>query len=177
MAMVGMMSLLDVDAASCAGWGRYGNARSAGVPCLAPSLQSRRPCSTSCLRQVYLQNNQEAVSWLNLQCYAGGASNNPLVWGAKLAAYQLTTPAGIAQPVSFVLPGYWGVNPGSNSTCVKGKTSGQCPSTLQQTFQGFAGKGITGGFIWNSFDIFRCMRAESALRWPRRTTRARSSRG
>lgn len=113
-----------------------------------------------CLRQVYLQNdNRQAVSWMNLQCYSGGAGNNPLVWAAELADWQKANPAGVAQPVAFVLPGYWCVNPGSNPTCEKGSTSGECPSAIQQTFQGFGGKGLSGGFIWNSYDIFRCMQS------------------
>ncbi|WP_420130559.1 mannan-binding lectin [Longimicrobium sp.] len=106
------------------------------------------PFWTYCLQQLYqLNGNVQPVQWLNLQCYAGGAGNDPLDW---ITAVNLAD-AGIADSGAFVVPGYW-VTGGEGTTC---------PSDLQSTFQGLSGSGITGGFLWNSGDLFQYESANS----------------
>ncbi len=96
---------------------------------------------TGCLADVYAQNNsQQIVKWMNLQCYAGGANNNPLQWAQ---AVQQTANTGVSDPYAFIVPGY----------AVEG-AEGEGPSSIQQAFSQLAGSGITGGFLWNSGGIF-----------------------
>ncbi|HVZ41570.1 MAG TPA: hypothetical protein VHI13_19975 [Candidatus Kapabacteria bacterium] len=112
----------------------------------------------NCLAQIYQRNNNtQIVSWYNLQCYAGGSSNNPITWVQTIQNYP--QPLGIANPAAFVIPGYWCANPGTN--CAALQMNGvYCPSGLQQQFNtlahGGGDPGIDGGFIWNSADIFSC---------------------
>lgn len=103
-----------------------------------------------CLRAVYTSNgNQQVVPWFNLQCYAGGAGNTAPGWAVSLAEYQLTKPAGVANPAAFMVPGYWPVN---GDKC----GAGEPPSGIQATFAALRTAGTQGGFIWNSRDIFIC---------------------
>ena len=97
-----------------------------------------------CLQQVYARNKQQLVSGYNLQCYAGGAGNDPLQWAQYIQSSGL--PTGIVDAASFVLPGYWVQQTGSGD--------GQCPTTMQQTFASFSGKGLAGGWCWNTGDVF-----------------------
>lgn len=101
-----------------------------------------------CLQQSYKQNGGvQPVRWLNLQCYAGGAGNDPTEWIKAVK----NANAGIADPGAFVVPGYW----------VAGGEGDLCPSQLQSTFAGLKGSGITGGFLWNSSDLFQYESASS----------------
>ena len=115
----------------------------------------------ACLRQVYLANgNQQAVSWFNLQCYAGGTGNTAGGWADQIASYQATYPLGIASPAAFVLPGYWAIHPSDGTNCGPGDASvGMCPDKIEGVFQDLktTDPGIVGGFIWNSVDVFRCV--------------------
>lgn len=79
----------------------------------------------------------QSVQWWNLQCYSGGAGNDPAQW-----VKSLPTDAGIADPAAYIVPGY--------------DASLQDPASIEQTFQGLAQSdpGITGGFVWNSSAIF-----------------------
>ena len=79
----------------------------------------------------------QSVQWWNLQCYSGGAGNDPAQW-----VKSLPTDAGIADPAAYIVPGY--------------DASLQDPASIEQTFQGLAqsGPGINGGFVWNSSAIF-----------------------
>ncbi|PVM89415.1 hypothetical protein DDF62_13020 [Caulobacter radicis] len=96
---------------------------------------------TGCLADVYAQNNnQQIVKWMNLQCYAGGAGNDPTQWAQ---AVQQTPNTGVANPYAFIVPGY----------AVEG-AQGEGPASIQQVFSQLAGSGITGGFLWNSSGIF-----------------------
>jgi hypothetical protein len=107
------------------------------------------PFWTQCLQQSYQQNgNVQPVSWMNLQCYSGGAGNDPRDWIAAVKGAD----AGVADAGAFIVPGYW-VASGDGGT--------MCPSQLQSTFQGFEGTGITGGFLWNSADLFQNESANS----------------
>lgn len=104
----------------------------------------------NCMAQVYSQNNnQQVVSWWNLQCYAGGSGNSPSDWVTQMKNYP--SPLGVSNPAAFIVPGYWCQN-GTNCD------QGDCPNTIQQTFAGLTktDNGINGGFIWNSGDIFSC---------------------
>jgi hypothetical protein len=106
------------------------------------------PFWMQCLQQSYQQNGTvQPVRWLNLQCYAGGALNDPRNWIAAVKKAD----AGIADPGEFVVPGYW----------VAGGDGSTCPSQLQSTFEGFVGTGIRGGFLWNSGDLFQYESASS----------------
>ena len=97
---------------------------------------------TRCLQQSYQQNgNVQPVLWMNLQCYAGGAGNDPRDW---IGAVQKAD-AGVADAGAFIVPGYW----------VAGGDGNMCPAQLQSTFEGLKGTGITGGFLWNSGDLFQ----------------------
>lgn len=97
---------------------------------------------TGCLEQSYQQNgNVQPVLWMNLQCYAGGAGNDPTDW---ITAVENAN-AGVADAGAFIVPGYW----------VAGGDGSTCPSELQSTFEGFQGTGINGGFLWNSGDLFQ----------------------
>lgn len=101
-----------------------------------------------CLQQSYQQNSgTQSVLWLNLQCYAGGAGNDPMDW---ITAVTLAD-AGVADAGAFVVPGYW----------VAGGDGSTCPSQLQSTFENLKGSGITGGFLWNSSDLFQYESASS----------------
>lgn len=96
---------------------------------------------TGALSAVYAQNNsQQIVKWMNLQCYAGGASNTPSDW---IAAVQGTPNTGVTNPGAFIVPGY----------AVQGADGGD-PSYIEQAFAQSAGTGVTGGFLWNSGGIW-----------------------
>lgn len=100
------------------------------------------PFWMKCLQQSYQQNgNVQPVLWMNLQCYAGGAGNDPTDW---ITAVENAN-AGVADAGAFVVPGYW----------VAGGEGSTCPSELQSIFEGLAGTGIDGGFLWNSGDLFQ----------------------
>lgn len=101
-----------------------------------------KPFWMQCLQQSYQQNgNVQPVRWMNLQCYAGGAGNDPTHWVTAVR----NANAGISDPGAFVVPGYW----------VAGGQGDTCPAQLQSTFEGLQGSGINGGFLWNSSDLFQ----------------------
>jgi hypothetical protein len=97
---------------------------------------------TSALQQVYTWDQQQSpqlgqtVQWWNLQCYSGGAGNDPVQWAKQIDAKS----TGVSNPLGFIFPGY--------------SASEQDPTSIQTTFASFAGTGINGGFIWNSSAIF-----------------------
>lgn len=105
----------------------------------------------NCLAQVYQDNGKQLVSWFNLQCYAGGAGNDPSQWVAAIKSFG--QPTGVGNPAAFVVPGLWCVN-SSSGNC----NSGDCPATVQETFAGYttSDPGITGGFIWQYGDVLNC---------------------
>ena len=71
-----------------------------------------------------------------LQCYAGGAGNNPATWNAALGMK--------------VYPGLWCRN---GATC----SSGDNPTTVQTKMANWkASAGITGGFMWLYDDMQKC---------------------
>ena len=103
----------------------------------------------NCLSGIYAKNNKkQVVAWMNLQCYDGGGGNDPADWASDIKS--ASSPTGVINPVAFVIPGYWCYNTTQKSYM------GQCPDQIEKTFAGLASsdKGISGGFIWNSTDIF-----------------------
>jgi hypothetical protein len=103
------------------------------------------------LQYIYQKNNNsQLVSWFNLQCYAGGGTNQPQNWVATLAA---ATNTGVTSPAAFIVPGYW---------CTNDYGPGNSPAQIQDIFAGLTktDPGINGGFIWNSFDIFKGIATE-----------------
>jgi hypothetical protein len=104
---------------------------------------------TGCLTDVYQQNNQQQiVKWMNLQCYAGGGGNSPTDWAQ---AVQSAPDTGVTDAYAFIVPGY----------AVLG-ADGAEPASLEQTFAGLAGTGITGGFLWNSGGIWSTEASEGS---------------
>ncbi|HEY0141779.1 MAG TPA: hypothetical protein VGF48_12850 [Thermoanaerobaculia bacterium] len=77
----------------------------------------------------------QPVRWWNLQCYSGGAGNDPLLW-----AQGLPENVGITDRYGFIVPGY--------------DASVDSVDRIQQHFLRFAGSGINGGFIWGSTSVF-----------------------
>jgi len=96
---------------------------------------------TGCLQKVYSDMNSQPVRYMNLQCYAGGAGNDPRSWVSAVKS----AGAGITNPGAFIVPGYWVANGGEGNTC---------PTALQSTLASLAGSGIDGAFLWNSGDMF-----------------------
>lgn len=82
-----------------------------------------------CLQEVYGELGAQPVAWFNLQCYAGGAGNHASDWISAIAA---ATDTGVADPASFVMPGY------DMSDGTKGITTA------------FHDQEVAGGFLWNS---------------------------
>ncbi len=114
----------------------------------------------NCLAQVYQQNNQQqAVSWFNLQCYAGGVGTDPSDWVSEIESFQ--GPLGIDNAAAFIVPGFWSLTvitkcqPDSRSGQFQGV---QCPCEMQTTFASLKQKtpAMNGGFVWNSLMIAAC---------------------
>jgi hypothetical protein len=85
------------------------------------------------------------VTAFNLQCYSGGAGNDPRDWIDAIAqAMGPDFPAG-----SFIYPGLWCRNGGSCD-------QGSCPSDITSQFAGWKPSGTEGGFIWLYDDIQHC---------------------
>ena len=100
---------------------------------------------SQCLTGVYSKAGRQLVRWFNLQCYDGGYGNDPTQWASAIAQAGET---GIADPASFVLPGYWVAHTGDKTLY------NTCPAQLRSILSGFAPKGVTGAWVWNSGDIF-----------------------
>ena len=89
------------------------------------------------------------VTGFNLQCYAGGAVNNPKDW---INAIQKKM-GGDFDAKGFVYPGLWCIHtPPHEPKC----SAGDCPVTITKQFQTWKSDGIQGGFIWLYDDIVKC---------------------
>ncbi|MBD8889965.1 lysyl endopeptidase [Roseibium litorale] len=99
---------------------------------------------TNCLKALNTAT-PGLVTGFNLQCYAGGAGNDPSSW---ISAIQTAMGSGF-DAAGFVFPGLWCING-------NGCSQGQCPSSIQSTFAGWKSTGIGGGFIWLYDDIQKC---------------------
>lgn len=109
-----------------------------------------------CLAQVCAdQQGTQIVQWLNLQCYDGGAANQPKGWINAIATYK--KPLGIGDPDAFVVPGYATVRPSSN--CASNDSAHYlCPGQVSHRFSGLKARisGLSGGFLWQYADILNC---------------------
>ncbi|MAX79974.1 MAG: hypothetical protein CL843_07345 [Crocinitomicaceae bacterium] len=85
-------------------------------------------------------NHPGAVKWWNLQCYAGGAGNQPQDWANAI----------LAQLPTFNVDGYILASDWSRFWNSQYKMwQGDCPSAMQSYLGQFKGqKGVGGGFIW-----------------------------
>lgn len=87
------------------------------------------------LQLVYARHGRQLVSWWNLQCYAGGSSNDPGDWIELLR--NSPEPIGVTDYAAFIVPGF--------ATDENGGPSGIC-TTLQKYQQ----LKLSGAFVWNS---------------------------
>lgn len=97
-----------------------------------------------CLYQLN-EPTPNLVTGFNLQCYAGGAENNPQDW---ISAIEEKMGGGF-DAKGFVLPGLW---------CRHGNdcADGQCPASICSQFEDWQPSGIQGGFIWRYAPIQTC---------------------
>ncbi|MEI6078938.1 MAG: Ig-like domain-containing protein, partial [Verrucomicrobiota bacterium] len=86
---------------------------------------------------VYNQLGTGIVDVVYLQCYAGGAGNNPATWNGYFTGLK-------------VQPGMWCMN---GSSCSSGSTAGQVQA---QMVSWVGSAGITGGFMWLYDDMLSC---------------------
>ena len=84
------------------------------------------------------------VTGFNLQCYAGGAGNDPQHW---ITAIQEKMVSGF-DAKGFVYPGLWCIHNGCDS--------GDCPDRISSQFSSWRPDGIQGGWIWLYDDIQKC---------------------
>jgi hypothetical protein len=92
------------------------------------------------------------VTGFNLQCYAGGAGQDPGTW-AQAIAQGLDWP--LQRGAAYVIPGLW---------CGHGDNCGQgsWPNNVFDTFRHWRSSGIQGGFIWLYADIQKCKGSSGA---------------
>ncbi len=90
------------------------------------------------------------VTGFNLQCYSGGAGNNPQSWINAIAAKM--GPGFDAK--GFVFPGLWCRN---GTACL----DGDCPEGITSQFASWRPTGIQGGFIWLYDDIQKCVNSNT----------------
>ncbi len=90
---------------------------------------------TDCL-QALNQSNPKAIKWWNLQCYDGGAGNQPSNWAAGIS---LAIPGFSIQ--NFIVPGDW---------------TNDLPGSVEKLMAGFsADPSVGGGFIWTLDEIIQ----------------------
>jgi hypothetical protein len=107
---------------------------------------------TGCLAELNVQDAPPVVTAFNLQCYAGGAGNDPQEW---IAAIEGIMPKGY-DAAALVQPGLWCVHDdGSGGTC----NEGDCPTAIESTFAAWKPTGIGGGWIWLLDDVRKCERS------------------
>lgn len=90
-------------------------------------------------------NNGNTVTGFNLQCYSGGAGNDPGTW---INAIQEKMGSDF-DAKGFVFPGLWCRH---GDGCV----GGNCPVDITSQFKAWKPEGIQGGFIWLYDDIEKC---------------------
>lgn len=90
-------------------------------------------------------NTPGLVTRFNLQCYSGGAGNDPQTW---INAIQNKMGDGF-DAKGFVYPGLW---------CRHGDQcgEGQCPDSITSQLAVWKPEGIQGGWIWLYDDIQKC---------------------
>ncbi len=85
------------------------------------------------------------MSGFNLQCYAGGAGNEPGPWIEKVAAKM--GPSFDAK--SFVRPGLWARHG-------QGCEEGECPEAIHTTIAAWHQSGIVGAWVWQLDELLQC---------------------
>ena len=111
----------------------------------------------ACLASSYAQGVSQGspVSWLNLQCYAGGAGNTQKQWvGYINDAQSAAQPEGlgISDATAFVVPGFGAASSkGSTATCPQG--SGGLQSLFSDS--SLMMPGIAGGFVFTYAGILQ----------------------
>ncbi len=98
----------------------------------------------NCLYELN-SKNPNAVTGFNLQCYAGGAGNDPQTW---ISAIQDKMESDF-DAEWFVFPGLWCRH---GNRCVEG----DCPDDITRQFAAWKPEGMRGGFIWLYDDIQKC---------------------
>jgi hypothetical protein len=82
-----------------------------------------------------------AVKWWNLQCYAGGAGNNPNTWTGYI-----TSAIPTFNTDGYILASDWSRNYNS----VDKMWQGDCVPAFKSLMKSFKGeKSVGGGFLWN----------------------------
>jgi hypothetical protein len=104
-------------------------------------------------QSVYNQLGTNIVDEVYLQCYAGGAGNNPATWNAYF-------------PGLKVQPGMWCKNGGG---CAQGNTAAEV-ETQMTAWRSSAG--ITGGFMWLYDDMLSCTAGGTAADYATAINRA-----
>jgi hypothetical protein len=99
------------------------------------------------VNSLYALNSQTPglVTGFNLQCYAGGAGNDPQDWINAIQAKMGPD----FDAAGFVFPGLWCRNG-------DGCDQGDCPDSITSQFKAWKPDGIQGGFIWLYDDIQKC---------------------
>jgi hypothetical protein len=85
------------------------------------------------------------VSGFNLQCYAGGAGNEPGPW---IEAVEAKMGPGF-DAKSFVRPGLWARH---GKSC----DEGECPEAIRVNIGGWSQYGIVGAWIWQLDELLDC---------------------
>ena len=93
--------------------------------------------NTSFWQSVYSQLGPGIVDAVYLQCYSGGAGNNPSTWNSYFSGLK-------------VQPGLWCRN---GSGCTSGSTASQVQAQMGSWK---SSAGITGGFMWLFDDMLAC---------------------
>ena len=120
-----------------------------------PSFPSTQDFWLNCLSDLTPKLAERGpVTAFNLQCYAGGAPNNPLDW--VKAIEEKMGPNFDAH--GLVIPGLWCRHNEQNSTDC---SYGMCPDEIQTHMANWnndpgGSTGVGGGFIWLYDDIEKC---------------------
>jgi hypothetical protein len=104
-------------------------------------------------QNVYNQLGPNIVDEVYLQCYAGGAGNNPATWNNYFGGLK-------------VKPGMWSRHGGG---CAEGNTASE---VLAQMTSWRNSAGITGGFMWLYDDMLSCTSGGTAADYARAINQA-----
>ena len=88
-----------------------------------------------CLRDIYRENGEQLIDWLNVQCYAGGDYNKKClqsIWIDRINADSASI--GIADGANYIVPGF---------DAIVGVHH------IEYHFRWYAAGIVDGGFIWN----------------------------
>jgi hypothetical protein len=97
------------------------------------------------------------VTGFNLQCYDGGATNDPQDWITAIQNQMGTS----FDAKGFVYPGFWCVHPAAVTRVCTAGSDNDCPDTVTSRLQGWQSEGIQGGWIYLYDAIVDCLKSES----------------